>query len=78
MSGIGYWCKVSVSYNEKPCEHVDCMIDPAVRVSDDTLYAIATTCSSQEMRLHAEMTLRKRYPSKVKLPKAEEPPLAQR
>jgi hypothetical protein len=41
------------------------------RLSDDDLISIATTCSNRGVALAAETHLRKRHPSKVKLPSRE-------
>lgn len=47
-------------------------------LTDDMLIDIATTCSNRAVALGAEMTLRLRYPSRVKIkrPKRELPPVA--
>jgi hypothetical protein len=37
------------------------------RVSDDVLLSIAETCSNRGVALAAEMALRRRYPSKVRV-----------
>ncbi len=59
-----YFCKISGQAEETPCHHASCQSDPAYRTDDDTLIAMATTCSNRELALHAEVTLRKRYPSR--------------
>ena len=64
MPGLGYFCKVQSEYRDSPCRHKSCNSDPAVRASDDTLIAFATTCSDRGIALTAEIALRKRYPSR--------------
>lgn len=61
---LGYYCKVERSYTDEACAHEHCLSDGLVRVDDDTLIAMATTCSNRELALHAEIRLRQRYPSK--------------
>lgn len=60
---VPYFCKMSGEMGELPCDHSTCQKDPHVRVTDDTLISFATTCSNNDIRLGAEVALRKRYPS---------------
>ena len=44
-----------------PCQ---CKQFPGTRVPDELLIDFATTCSGRGLRLHAEIILRQRYPSR--------------
>lgn len=65
-----YFCKISRQMESPQCQHASCQADPLVRCSDDDLIDWAISCSDRGMRLNAEIALRKRHPSRVKVKRA--------
>lgn len=63
MVSVPFFCKEIRAEQFEPCGHPACESEPAYRVDYETLICLASTCSNRGLALHAEMTLRKRYPS---------------
>ena len=71
MSGESFirtwFCSKTGESSERRCKHKLCASDPVRGLPDDFLIAIATTASSRAVALQAEVLLRKRHPSKMRV-----------
>lgn len=70
-----FWCWKKREDLEEQCGHLRCKNDPLARCSYDYLMNVAATCTNSDLARHAEMTLRKRYPSKIKIRNKKPPRL---